>query len=221
MKKIFSTVAACMLATISAFAQYNVGTSTTTKTDMFGNTVTTHRDEYGRTTGTSTTSRTDMFGNTTTTHRDAYGRTIGTSTTGRTDMFGNTTTTHRNEYGQTTGTSTTGRTDMFGNTTTTHRNSYGLSTGTSTTGRTDMFGNTTTTHRNSYGQSLVRLPQVERICLVIPLRSSAAIRDSEYGLGNFKTYRHEKVLDYAGFWPLCDNGICSVGDQQSIQTSFL
>ena len=46
MKKIFSTVAACMLATISAFAQYNVGTSTTTKTDMFGNTVTTHRDEY-------------------------------------------------------------------------------------------------------------------------------------------------------------------------------
>ena len=97
MKKIFSTVAACMLATISAFAQYNVGTSTTTKTDMFGNTVTTHRDEYGRTTGTSTTSRTDMFGNTTTTHRDAYGRTIGTSTTGRTDMFGNTTTTHRRQ----------------------------------------------------------------------------------------------------------------------------
>ena len=57
---------------------------------------------------------------------------------------------------------------------------------------------------------LVRLPQVERICLVIPLRSSAAIRDSEYGLGNFKTYRHEKVLDYAGFWPLCDNGILSL-----------
>ena len=74
----------------SAFAQFNVGSSTTTCTDMFGNTVTTHRDSYGRTTGTSTTGGTDMFGNTVTTHRDSYGRTTGTSTTGSTDMFGNT-----------------------------------------------------------------------------------------------------------------------------------
>lgn len=99
MKKIFSTVAACMLATISAFAQYNVGTSTTTKTDMFGNTTTTHRNSYGLSTGTSTTGRTDMFGNTTTTHRNSYGQSTGTSTTGRTDMFGNTTTQQRSNTG--------------------------------------------------------------------------------------------------------------------------
>ena len=105
----------------SAFAQFNVGSSTTGGTDMFGNTVTTHRDSYGRTTGTSTTGGTDtggtdMFGNTVTTHRDSYGRTTGTSTTSGTDMFGNTVTTHRDSYGRTTGTSTTGSTDMFGNT---------------------------------------------------------------------------------------------------------
>lgn len=45
--------------------------------------------------GSSTTGRTDIFGNTTTTHRDGYGNTIGTSTTGRTDIFGNRTTEQR------------------------------------------------------------------------------------------------------------------------------
>ena len=50
--------------------------------------------------GSSTTGRTDIFGNTTTTHRNGYGSTTGSSTTGRTDIFGNSTTTHRNEYGQ-------------------------------------------------------------------------------------------------------------------------
>lgn len=40
---------------ISASAQYNVGTSTTT-TDIFGNQTTTHRNQYGQTTGTSTSS---------------------------------------------------------------------------------------------------------------------------------------------------------------------
>lgn len=69
MKKIISTIAACMLATFSAFAQYNVGTSTTTQTDIFGNTTTTHRNIYGQSTGTSTTSKTDIFGNTTTQQR--------------------------------------------------------------------------------------------------------------------------------------------------------
>lgn len=99
MKKIISTITVCILATISTFAQYNVGTSTTTKTDMFGNTVTTHRNEYGTITGTSTTSRTDMFGSTTTTHRDAYGRTLGTSNTSKYDVFGNTTTQQHSNTG--------------------------------------------------------------------------------------------------------------------------
>ena len=54
MKKILLTAAIAML-TIEIYAQYNVGTSTSSRTDMFGNTVTTHRDTYGRTTGTSTT----------------------------------------------------------------------------------------------------------------------------------------------------------------------
>ena len=83
---------------ITAKAQYNVGTSSTT-TDYFGNQTTTHRDQYGNTTGTSTTT-TDYFGNKTTTHRDQYGNTIGTSTTS-TDYFGNTTTTHRDRQGNT------------------------------------------------------------------------------------------------------------------------
>src|SRR5574344_1533288 len=87
---ILSAVLAVMSS--SAFAQFNVGSSTSTRTDMFGNTVTTHRDSYGRTTGTSTTGRTDMFGNTTTSHTDSYGHSTGSSTTGRTDMFGNTST---------------------------------------------------------------------------------------------------------------------------------
>ena len=109
------TIFIALFATISlgTFAQYNSGTSTTNQTDIFGNTVTTHRDAYGHTTGTSTTSRADIFGNTTTTHRDEYGRTIGTSTTGKRDVFGNTTTTHRDSYGNTTGTSTSGRQDVL------------------------------------------------------------------------------------------------------------
>ena len=48
---------------ITASAQYDVGTSTTT-TDYFGNQKTTHRNQYGEVTGTSTTT-TDYFGNTT------------------------------------------------------------------------------------------------------------------------------------------------------------
>lgn len=47
MKKIISTITVCILATISTFAQYNVGTSTTTKTDMFGNTTTQQRSNTG------------------------------------------------------------------------------------------------------------------------------------------------------------------------------
>lgn len=78
MKKLFVTFAVCMIATVSTFAQYNVGSSTTRQTDMFGNTVTTHRDAYGRTTGTSTTGRTDMFGNTTTQQRSNTGGSIWT-----------------------------------------------------------------------------------------------------------------------------------------------
>lgn len=47
MKKIISTITVCILATISTFAQYNVGTSTTTKTDMFGNTTSQQRSNTG------------------------------------------------------------------------------------------------------------------------------------------------------------------------------
>ena len=65
MKKFILSAVLAVISS-SAFAQFNVGSSTSTRTDMFGNTVTTHRDSYGRTTGTSTTGRTDMFGNTTT-----------------------------------------------------------------------------------------------------------------------------------------------------------
>ena len=61
MKK-FILSAVLAVVSCSAFAQFNVGSSTSTRTDMFGNTVTTHRDSYGRTTGTSSTGRTDMFG---------------------------------------------------------------------------------------------------------------------------------------------------------------
>lgn len=80
MKKIVLFITGLCVSTAMAFAQsYNVGSSTTSETDIFGNTVTTHRDAYGRVIGTSTTGKTDIFGNTTTTHRDAYGREIGTS----------------------------------------------------------------------------------------------------------------------------------------------
>lgn len=93
MKKIFLFLIVAICPFVAIFAQYyNVGTSTTGRTDVFGNTTTTHRNCYGNTTGTSTTGQTDMFGNSTTTHKDRCGNTIGTSTTGQTDMFGNTTT---------------------------------------------------------------------------------------------------------------------------------
>jgi len=64
---------------ISANAQYNVGTSSR-YTDGYGNSTSTHRNQYGETTGTSS-SHTDSFENTTTTHRDRFGNTIGTSST--------------------------------------------------------------------------------------------------------------------------------------------
>ena len=60
MKKLMMTLMAVVFA-ITANAQYNVGTSSTT-TDYFGNQTTTHRNQYGQTTGTSTSS-TDYFGN--------------------------------------------------------------------------------------------------------------------------------------------------------------
>lgn len=85
MKKLMMTLMAVMIA-ITANAQYNVGTSSTT-TDYFGNQTTTHRDRYGNTTGTSSPS-TDYFGNITTTYRNQYGQTEGTSTSS-TDYFGN------------------------------------------------------------------------------------------------------------------------------------
>ncbi|MDY5469939.1 MAG: hypothetical protein SPG68_00510 [Prevotella sp.] len=47
MKKIISTITVCIFATISTFAQYNVGTSTTTKTDMFSNTTSQQRSNTG------------------------------------------------------------------------------------------------------------------------------------------------------------------------------
>jgi len=59
MKKAF-IVTFFALLTSSAFAQFNVGTSITGRTDMFGNTTTTHRDAYGNTIGTSITGRTDI-----------------------------------------------------------------------------------------------------------------------------------------------------------------
>ena len=80
--------------TITAQAQFNIGTSQDQGTDIWGNQKIVHKDQYGNTTGTSTT-RTDYFGNTTTTHKDRYGNTTGTSTTGQTDYWGNTTTTHK------------------------------------------------------------------------------------------------------------------------------
>ena len=78
MKKVMMTLMTVMIA-IAANAQYNVGTSSR-YTDSYGNSTSTHRNQYGETTGTSS-SYTDSFGNTTTTHRDRYGNTIGTSST--------------------------------------------------------------------------------------------------------------------------------------------
>ena len=73
MKKAVIFLLSLTLSVLANAQVYGVGSSTTSKTDYFGNTVTTHRDSYGRVTGTSTTSKTDYFGNTTTTHRDSYG----------------------------------------------------------------------------------------------------------------------------------------------------
>lgn len=66
MKKVFFTLAIIFVATTANAQYYGVGTSTTGRTDIFGNTTTTHRDSYGRNIGTSTTGQTDIFGNTTT-----------------------------------------------------------------------------------------------------------------------------------------------------------
>ena len=93
MKKLLMTLMAVVFA-IAANAQYNVGTSSR-YTDSYGNSTSTHRNQYGQTTGTSS-SYTDSYGNTTTTHKNLYGQTIGTSTT-YTDSYGNTTTTHKNQ----------------------------------------------------------------------------------------------------------------------------
>ena len=57
------TMMAALFA-IAANAQYNVGTSSK-YTDPFGNSTSTHKNQYGQTTGTSS-SYTDSFGNTTT-----------------------------------------------------------------------------------------------------------------------------------------------------------
>lgn len=89
MKKIvFLLFILCSTLTVNA-QFYSVGSSTTSETDYFGNTVTVHKDRYGRVTGKSTTSQTDYFGNTTTKHKDVYGRIIGESVTEETDYFGN------------------------------------------------------------------------------------------------------------------------------------
>lgn len=66
MKKTLMTLLAMTFA-ITASAQYNVGSSTR-RTDSFGNTTSTHRNQYGQTTGTSS-SHTDSFGNTNTEQR--------------------------------------------------------------------------------------------------------------------------------------------------------
>ena len=100
MKKISVLVVLFMLRT-SLFAQFNVGTSVSGQTDVFGNTTTVHKDSYGNKTGSSTSSKTDIFGNTTTTHKDAYGNTTGRSTTGEKDIFGNTTTKQDSENSNT------------------------------------------------------------------------------------------------------------------------
>jgi len=69
MKKLILSVIIASFATIANAQYYGVGSSTTGRTDIFGNTTTTHRDSYGNTIGTSTTGRTDIFGNTTTEQR--------------------------------------------------------------------------------------------------------------------------------------------------------
>ncbi len=74
MKKLFMAMMAAALAITANAQSYNVGSSSR-YTDSFGNSISTHRNQYGQTTGTSS-SYTDAFGITTTTHRDRYGNTI-------------------------------------------------------------------------------------------------------------------------------------------------
>lgn len=69
MKKLIVFWFAIMLATVVNAKYYGVGTSTTGKTDIFGNTKTTYKDSYGKIIGTSTSGQTDVFGNTKTKHR--------------------------------------------------------------------------------------------------------------------------------------------------------
>ena len=92
MKKLMMTLMAVVFAIAASAQSYNVGTSSR-YTDSYGNSISTHRNQYGLTTGTSS-SYTDGYGYTTTTHRDRYGNSLGTSTT-YTDSYGYTTTTHR------------------------------------------------------------------------------------------------------------------------------
>ena len=51
-------------------------TYTTEEKDIFGNTKTTVKDQYGRTTGTATKEEKDIFGNTKTTVKDIFGNPI-------------------------------------------------------------------------------------------------------------------------------------------------
>ena len=62
MRKLIVFCFSIMLAAVANAQYYSVGTSTTGQTDIFGNTTTTHRDNYGNRTGSSTTSQTDIFG---------------------------------------------------------------------------------------------------------------------------------------------------------------
>jgi len=64
-KGVIILVAFCITVSMSN-AQTTIGTSTSSKTDFFGNSTTTHQNSYGRTEATSTTGKTDYWGNTTT-----------------------------------------------------------------------------------------------------------------------------------------------------------
>ena len=74
MKRITMMLMAITFAITANAQSYDVGTSSR-YTDSFGNSTSTHRNQYGQTTGSSS-SYTDAFGNTTTTHRDQYGRPV-------------------------------------------------------------------------------------------------------------------------------------------------
>ena len=87
MKKILATLAVCMVASVSTFAQYTTnyynqyGASTgsaTTRSNYGGGTTTNYYDQYGRSVGSSTT-RSNYGGGSTTTYYDEYGRSIGSS----------------------------------------------------------------------------------------------------------------------------------------------